>query len=216
MAVDPWTEAHTAQGTADMVRTVLRKWNINADDISFANTDNAPVMFTTVRDHFPQWTTLGCSPHWLQLTIVDGLFGSFDKVTKVWQGKGPQSIHESLAKWKAIALKYLNSPTVLRQMKLIQDEGSEQGELTLNLLVHNSTRWRGVYFFLDRMKDLHQHMQAYEGSLYAGGVRPHIEEGGEVAWSLTAPEYFKLKALVATLKLFYDCTQVSSIFIFMM
>lgn len=97
LSMCPWTAELSAEGHANMVRAVLKRWDIAEELITYANADNCSTMIACIRDHFPGWSKLPCGPHWLHLTVSECIWGSFHR-DGTWAGKGPRAIRDFIVR----------------------------------------------------------------------------------------------------------------------
>jgi hypothetical protein len=97
LSMCPWTTELTAEGHALMVREVLGRWGIEEGIITYANADNCTTMIACIRDHFEGWRKLPCGPHWLHLTVMECVWGSFNKQGH-WTGQGPRPLRDFIVK----------------------------------------------------------------------------------------------------------------------
>jgi hypothetical protein len=157
-----WDEAHDAGGTAEMMRKVLGRWDLTDADVDMATTDNASVMIACIRDHFPNWTRLACTPHTLQLPLTRQLQGSYTAVPvareeggrrsetleQQWQGPGPEKVHQLFKRVRVVTNFHTNRPNSKLQHILYNRavaDGEVEGERVGCFLKPGETRWTGLY-----------------------------------------------------------------------
>ena len=157
-----WDEDHNAAGTALMIRKVLERWDLTDEDVDMATTDNASVMIACIRDHFPEWTRLACTPHTLQLPLTRQLEGSYKAVpmareeggrrsettVQQWQGPGPEKVHHLFKRVRVVTNFHTNRPNsklkhILHNRAV--ENGEVEGERVGSFLKPASTRWTGLY-----------------------------------------------------------------------
>lgn len=205
-----WDEDHDTAGTAAMMRKVLQRWELTAEDVDMACTDNAAVMKACIREHFQGWSWLGCTPHTLQLPMSRLLEGSYKTVSvagpdggrrsetaqQQWAGPGPEAVHLLFKRVRVIINFHTNRPkNKLRHLlhNAAVAAGEVEGEHVGAFLKPAETRWTGLYLMGKSLYDNHNYTLEFS---YANP--------GNTDCCLSPADYQLLGQLLAVLEPFKD------------